>query len=283
MSRSKRRKRGKVAAGATAPVQPDLLSEDPEDVSEAEEGTGAAVRETEHEKSVTYRSKARRQAVVFEMVAEEAPEAGSRTTAGDPLARAKELVQDGKIERAMALYREILSRNPSNLKARNNLGVLFDELGQHELALEQFEAAERTDPENVEVLNNLGSTLGSMARYEAAERTLRHALRIEPGNIEVHASIGILAFRRGVYHQAEMELRWVCEQDPTHGPAFFYRGEALNRLGRVDEAMDALERAIVLQPTNGKAFYTLGILYDRKLMNEEAGVMYRRARELTTG
>jgi Flp pilus assembly protein TadD len=222
-----------------------------------------------------------RQPVVFEMASEEVPESAAPPPAGEHLARAKELVRQGRVEEAMALYREILSRNPANLKARNNLGVLFDELGQRDFALEQFEAAEKIEPENIEVLNNLGSTLAAMGRYDAAERELRRALRIDPGSVPVRASLGILFFRRGVYQQAEIELRWVCEQAPEHGPAFFYRGEALNRLGRVDEAMDALERAIVLQPTNSKAFYTLGILYDRKHLTEEAGVMYRKARELT--
>ncbi len=203
--------------------------------------------------------------------------------AGEQLGRAKGLVRDGRIEEAIALYRDILVQNPANLKARNNLGVLYDELGRLELALEQFEAAGLIEPENVEILNNHGSVLGAMGRYDEAGELLRRAQRLAPEDVSVRASMGILHCRRGVYAMAEADLGWVCEQDDAHGSAFYYRGEALNRLGRFDEALQALERATVLQPQNAKAFYTLGHLYDRKHMGEEAALMYRRARELSRG
>ncbi len=203
--------------------------------------------------------------------------------AGEQLGRAKDLVRDGRIAEAIALYREVLVQNPANLKARNNLGVLYDELGDMDLALEQFEAAELIEPDNVELLNNYGSVLGAMGRYDEAEELLRRAQRLDPEGVAVRASIGILHYRRGVYRLAEEDLAWVCEQDDAHGPAFYYRGEALNRLGRFDDALQALEHATVLQPQNPKVFYTLGHLYDRKHMGEEAALMYRKARELSLG
>jgi len=225
-----------------------------------------------------------REPVVFEIVSEEAPPpppAAPAPPAGERLARARELAAEGRIDEAREVYREILAANPLSLKARNNLGALYDEAGQHELALEQFEAAEKIDPENVEVLGNLGAALGALGRYEEAERVLRRALRIEPESVDVHANLGILSFRRGLYADAEEHLRWVCERAPDHETAFFYRGEALNLLGRYDEALDALEQSVALQPYNAKAYYTLGILFDRKHLSEEAALMYRKARELS--
>ena len=196
------------------------------------------------------------------------------------LGRARDLVQEGQIGNAIELYRDILADSPRNVKARNNLGVLYDELDHPELALEQFEAAEGIDPQNVEVLINYGTALGVLARYGEAEYLLLRAVAIDPNSVAVRASVGILSFRRGAYAAAELELRWVCEQDRESARAFYYYGETLNRLGRFDEALIALERAIVLQPRNSRAFYTLGHLYDRKHMTEEAALMYRQAREL---
>lgn len=196
------------------------------------------------------------------------------------LEEARRLVAKGRVREAIDVYRDLVARHPDHLRARNDLGVLFDELGQHELALEQFEAAREIEPERVEVLANVGAVLGELGRFEEAERELRRAQRLDPDSIDVRAKLGILYFRRGLYAQAETELRWVCIRDNSHGPAHFYRGEALNRLGRVDDAMEALERAASLQPDNARAFYTLGILFDKKHMPQEAERMYRRAREL---
>ncbi|MSR20798.1 MAG: tetratricopeptide repeat protein [Gemmatimonadetes bacterium] len=205
--------------------------------------------------------------------------AGARP-AGEPLTRARSLVERGRIHEAIQLYLGILTVNPSNLKARNNLGVLFDGLKQFDAARDHLEAAVRIEPDNVEVLTNLASTLTSLARYEDAEGMLRRAQRVDPDDLRVHLSIGILYFRRGMYAQAETELRWVCARDRDNGLAFYYRGESLNRLGRYDEATQAMERAAELLPDDPKPAYTLGRLYDCKHMPEEAAEMYRRARRL---
>jgi tetratricopeptide (TPR) repeat protein len=200
--------------------------------------------------------------------------------AGEPLARAKDLVQRGRVQEAIELYLGILTVNPSNLKAHNNLGVLFDELKRYDAALEHLQAAERLAPENVEVLTNFASTLTSLARYEDAEAALRRAQRIDADDLQVRLAIGILYFRRGLYAQAEVDLRWVCARARDNGLAFYYRGEALNRLSRFDESQQVLERAAELLPEDPRPFYTLGHLYDRKHLGEEAAEMYRRARQL---
>jgi Flp pilus assembly protein TadD len=196
------------------------------------------------------------------------------------LNRARELARAGKTQEAIQVYGAIVAENPLHIKARNNLGVLYDEIGAHELALEQFEAARQLDSDNVEILTNLGASLGALGRFDDAEREFRKALKINPENVDLRANLGILFFRRGLYGQAEVELRWVCERDENHATAHFYRGEALNRLGRVEEALEALNRATLLQPGNARAYYTLGILYDKKHLPEQAEQMYRKSREL---
>ena len=200
--------------------------------------------------------------------------------AGEKLARARELVEGGRIQEAIALFLEVLERNPASLKAHNNLGVLFDELKQHDSALEHFEQAERVEPENVEVLTNYGSTLAAVGRYEQAEVILRRAQRLAPDDARVRLATGILSFRRGTYAQAEAELGWVCDRDPGNGAAFYYRGEALNRLGRFEEAAVDMGRASSLMPNDPRPVYTLGHLLDRRGLHAESAEMYRRAREL---
>ncbi|MGD2046186.1 MAG: tetratricopeptide repeat protein [Gemmatimonadota bacterium] len=200
--------------------------------------------------------------------------------AGEPLARARDLVAQGRVHEAIELYLGILTVNPSNLKAHNNLGVLLDELKQFETALQHFEAAERLAPENVEVLANYASTLTSLARYDEAEELLQRAQRLDAEDVRARLGIGILYFRRGLYAEAEAELRWVLARKGEDGGAHYYRGEALNRLGRFDEAADELKRAIELIPDDPRPYYTLGHLHDRRHELEEAGEMYRRARRL---
>jgi Flp pilus assembly protein TadD len=199
----------------------------------------------------------------------------------DPLARAKALVGEGRVAEAIALYREIISDDPNSLKARNNLGLLYEGTGQHERALEQFESARAIEPDNPAVMSNVAGALLNLGRFDDAERELRRAMKLDMERVDVRANLGILYYRRGQYALAENELRWVCERDAEHAHAFFYRGEALNRLGKVDKAIEVLERAATLQPTNAKIYHTMGILFDKKNMPAQATQMYKKVRELS--
>lgn len=260
-----------IAEDARPPARFALVAEDALAGEEPASSPGSAL--TEPAESAAPGESAAPDAAAEEAPAPPPPEDGR-------LARARELEQQGDVEGAIALYREVLQDLPNHLKARNNLGVLFDRRGEYALALEQYEAARATDPDNVEVLLNLGAVLGALGRFEQAERELRRAQRLDPERADVHANLGILCFKRGLYAQADLELKRAIELAPDHAAAYFYRGEALNILGRVDEALGMLERASQLQPRNPKAYYTMGILYDKKNLRQQAQAMYRKAREV---
>jgi len=199
---------------------------------------------------------------------------------GNQLARARDLVQTGRIEEAIDLYTEILGENPHNLRAHNNLGILLDELGQHDTAVEHLESALEVEPDNVEVLTNLASALTQLARFTGADASIRKALRLSPDDLAARLAQGILSFRRGLYLEAEAELQWVCEHDPGLGAAFYYRAEALNRTSQFPKATELMLRAAELLPDDARPVYTLGHLYDRQGRPVEAAEMYRRARDL---
>ncbi len=199
---------------------------------------------------------------------------------GKRLARAFRKFREGRGREAADLYHDIVKPRETPLVAKINSGLRHDEHGRHELAIDEFLAAEALDPENVENLAHLATAYGALSRFGEADVVIDRAVRLDPMNVQVRVGEAILAFRKGLYAAAEVQLEGICKRNPSHGPAHFYRGEALNRLGRVDEALQALERAIQLQPRNWRAYHTLGMLFDRKEDRERASEMYRHAREL---
>ncbi len=196
------------------------------------------------------------------------------------LAGAFRKFREGRGREAADLYHDIVKPAETPLVAHVNRGLQHDEHGRHELAIEEFLAAEEVDRENVENLAYLATSYGALGRFSEADAVIDRAVLLDPMNVQVRVGEAILAFRRGLYAAAEVQLEGICKQNPSHGPAHFYRGEALNRLGRVDEALDSMERAIELQPRNWRAYHTLGMLWDRKDDRERASEMYRQAREL---
>ena len=130
------------------------------------------------------------------------------------------------------------------------------------------------------VLVEVGEAYLAKGRYSDAERWLKRAQRLDPSRADVRARLGIVAFRRGLFAQAEGDLHWACLHAPEDAMAQLYRGEALNVLGRFEEAIEAVEAALRLDAASSRAHYLMGILLDRTHRYEEAGAMYRRAREL---
>src|SRR5262245_50720156 len=65
--------------------------------------------------------------------------------------RARELERVGDLSAAHDLYQRVLLDDPGNIRARNNLGCLYDAQGRHALALDQFEVAHALGPENIDV------------------------------------------------------------------------------------------------------------------------------------
>ncbi len=196
------------------------------------------------------------------------------------LAGAFRKFREGRGREAADLYHDIVKPAETPLVAHVNRGLQHDEHGRHELAIEEFLAAEEVDRENAENLAYLATSYGALGRFNEADAVIDRAVRLDPMNVQVRVGEAILAFRKGLYAAAEVQLKGICKRNPSHGPAHFYRGEALNRLGRVDEALDSMERAIELQPRNWRAYHTLGMLWDRKNDRERAAEMYRQAREL---
>ena len=205
---------------------------------------------------------------------------GSDLQDDNPLARAFQKFREGRGREAANLYLDIVKPRQTPVMAHIARGVGYDELGRHELAIEEFLAAQELDPHNAEALSYLAAAYGALGRFAKADRAIGNAIRIDPENVQARIGEAILSFRKGLYPEAEVQFKEICDRNPSHGPAHFYRGEALNRLGRVDEALRAMERTIQLQPQNWRAYHTLGMLFDRKKDRERASEMYRQAREL---
>lgn len=206
-------------------------------------------------------------------------EAQTEPAAEDLYRRAKQLSDEGSLHDAARVYGDLLAIEPTHLRARNNLGVLYDQLGNYEAALAEYLAAEELDPDDVRLQCNIAAVQASLGRYRDAEERLGQALHTDPQNADARENLGLVYFKKGLYAEAAVELRRAAELDPSRSNAYLYLGEALNHMDEIDGAMEALERSAELRPSP-RAFYTMGILYDRKKQPDLAEVMYRRAKEL---
>jgi tetratricopeptide (TPR) repeat protein len=182
--------------------------------------------------------------------------------------------------RAVQLYRHLLTRDPANLRARNNLALVLDDQGEHDEALEHLDRCRRQEPQNLEVLINRSAVLGALGRYAEAEHDLQAVLSREPTNAEALFNLGVVTSRRGRWREGVAYLHRAIEIDGSRAAAHFYLGEALNHVDDLPGALQAYQRSVELKPGNPKALYGMGIVLDRMNRPEDAAPLYRRSREL---
>lgn len=209
---------------------------------------------------------------------------GTAPPAGDDriaslYATAREQSEASDIGAAIATYRQLLAREPTHVRARNNLALLLERRGDVDAALAELQRALEQDPDNVSVLCNRAAILSGRMRYEEAQIDLQRALRLDDDNAEVLTNLGILLCRRGRWREATEPLQRAAHLDHERAPAHYYLGEAYNHIDELPAALQAYETAASLSPSNWRAFKGIGIVLDRMGRPDEAAVAYARARE----
>jgi tetratricopeptide (TPR) repeat protein len=144
---------------------------------------------------------------------------------------AETLAIQGKVKKAMAEYRKVLSLNPRAAGVHYELGMLLLDGPREPDTLQQ-------------------------ARHEFEED-----LRINPGDAEAAYQLGEMAFEARQWNGAIQYFREAIRISPAIVDARVGLGKALISAGRPGEAVPPLKEAIRLQPRNAEAHYRLSFAY----------------------
>src|SRR5262249_51943595 len=82
--------------------------------------------------------------------------------------RADKLVEQGKPEEAVPIYRKVLDSNPELISANMGLGYAYIKMGEFDSAVNQFQKAVDYSPGNAEAKLNLGVALYRSGRIQDA-------------------------------------------------------------------------------------------------------------------
>ena len=99
--------------------------------------------------------------------------------------QAEALLREGRYEEALNGYRQIVGRNPRDLRGRVRIAQLHGLMGNPELAEPVYRAVTLEDPTMLEAMIGLGNTLIALARFDDAITTLQRTDKLAPRNAEV--------------------------------------------------------------------------------------------------
>jgi tetratricopeptide (TPR) repeat protein len=100
-------------------------------------------------------------------------------------------------DRAMALYREVLRRNPKHADAQVNLGRLLHEAGDARLAESHYRQALLVRPNDAIATFNLGTALEDQSRIDEAIKAYVRAIELDPDCVDAYFNLARLYEKKG--------------------------------------------------------------------------------------
>ena len=130
-------------------------------------------------------------------------------------------VEQGNYRKAEKQYQTVLAKDPKNLDALSNLGVVYFRTGKLRSAESTLKKALAIAPNDDFVLTTLGIVHYRQSRFDDALKELRKAIELNPNSATAHNYLGITASQEGRQQEAEKEMLQAIAQDPNYADAHF--------------------------------------------------------------
>jgi Flp pilus assembly protein TadD len=106
------------------------------------------------------------------------------------------------LEEARQVVEKALDIDHESVEALFVAGVVYDDLGIHDLAQATYRVAHRKDPTDHRILNNLGFSYLATEDYEEAVDALQGSIDLNPDNPAAHNNLGLALGRLEQYDAA---------------------------------------------------------------------------------
>ena len=117
------------------------------------------------------------------------------------------------------LWTDTLSKNPDCWTAYNNLGKVFEDKGQLDEALDQYQKSLKINPNFADSYYNLGNVFLQKGRRDEAIEQYRKALAINPAHAPAHNNLGAVLFQEGQVNEAIAQIQEAVRLRPDYRDA----------------------------------------------------------------
>jgi Flp pilus assembly protein TadD len=163
---------------------------------------------------------------------------------------------DGKINRPGPSKRDVPLKIQALVRAaRKNV-----QQGNYKAAENQYQQILAKDPNNLDALSNLGVVYVRSGNLRSAESTLKEAVAIAPDNDFLLTTLGIVQYRQSKFDDAIAELRKAIAINPNSATAHNYLGIAASQKGRQQEAEKEIFQALANNPDDADAHFNLAVI-----------------------
>lgn len=168
------------------------------------------------------------------------------------------LEQDGRIEQAIACYRQATYLHPEHNPYHYRLGTILRQQNKLELAIQSFDRAIAIYPEDSWSHHALGEIYTTKQDFPQAISYYRKAIQLNANFSWSHYNLGRLFDHLKQFSNAYDCYLKATEIESDFSWSHFFLAEVANTLNRELVAIDHYQKAVDLEPIFDQAFYQLG-------------------------
>ncbi|MBN1129001.1 MAG: tetratricopeptide repeat protein [Chitinispirillaceae bacterium] len=191
--------------------------------------------------------------------------------------------KSGDNQKALAILREIVRREPSNAEALSNIGLLLYEMDDIDAAIATYRQSLAVNNSLPEVYCNLGTALLSKGDLAGAKKAFQDALHRKKGFVVALIGLGSVNHAVGDLESAKRHFVEALRIQPGDATAHFKLGAVMREWDRLDMAITCFRNTLRFRPENGVAYTCLGESLQASGRIEESEVCFRKAIELDPG
>ena len=222
--------------------------------------------------------------------------------------------QAGDLQQAKAICKRILKKQPDNGEVLYFLGVIYSQLGNHDLSIQTIKKSLEFYPNNPDAYHLIGMSLQEQGKTDEAIEYYRKTIQYNPSYavaynnlanllkermqteeaigyyqkaLDLKSDLGTAWYNLGIiFHEKDQHekagryLKEALRFDPANENIYHILGLSLNRLGEIQEAIGCFEKAVKLNPDRADIYNNLANTFHERGDRDEAERCYRRALQL---
>lgn len=166
---------------------------------------------------------------------------GVPTEAASIYNHALKLSTSGDYKTALNEYMKALEIHPTFIEAYNNMGEIYSQLGDRDLAIHNYKKALKIE-RNYRVLLNLGVEYYNTGDYSTALKFFHESIELKKNFIEGNFYTGMAYFNKKEFKSAEKYFNIVVQQDGKHLKANYLLAYIYYEWKKYAQTIECLDR-----------------------------------------
>jgi len=176
----------------------------------------------------------------------------------------------GDYQKAIKDYNTAISIDPKSVISYNNRGAAYIKIGNHQEAIKDYSMAISLNSKYAEAYNNRGFAYSSLDNHQEAIKDYSMAISLNSKYAKAYNNRGNAYVSLGSYQEAIKDYSMAISLNSKYAKAYNNRGNAYVSLGSYQEAIKDYSMAISIDPWYAEAYYNRGDVYINSGKHQEA-------------